>query len=108
MKKLFNGRINRSMFIYGIGSSLIVATIVYLLNKLSPSPIIFLILIILIDVFIISLDIRRLHDLGYSGWWILVGLLPIVNTFCFLYLLVKGGHPKQNKYGPQPMTKHLF
>lgn len=48
-------------------------------------------------VFIPSLavSIRRMHDLGRSGWWILV---PIVNIV-FLFL---NGQPQANEYGPDP------
>jgi uncharacterized membrane protein YhaH (DUF805 family) len=43
----------------------------------------------------IAVGIRRMHDLGRSGWWI---LFPVVN-FVFLFL---DGQPEENEYGPNP------
>jgi len=43
----------------------------------------------------IAVGIRRMHDLGRSGWWI---LFPVVN-FVFLCL---DGQPEENEYGPNP------
>ena len=40
----------------------------------------------------LSVAIRRMHDLGISGWWI---LLPIGN----LFLLLKRGETEKNRYG---------
>lgn len=43
---------------------------------------------------------KRLHDLGHSGWWQVLGLLPVVNLIVGLYMLLRPGNPKPNKYGP--------
>jgi uncharacterized membrane protein YhaH (DUF805 family) len=48
--------------------------------------------------------IRRLHDTDASGWWALLALIPLVNLFFFLYLLLKAGTPGPNRYGPQRET----
>jgi uncharacterized membrane protein YhaH (DUF805 family) len=48
--------------------------------------------------------IRRLHDLDGSGWWALLALIPLVNVFFFLFLLLKAGTPGPNRYGPQRET----
>lgn len=47
----------------------------------------------------ICLFIRRLHDVGKSGNYWFLGLIPILNLYV-LYLLIKRGDPKINKYGP--------
>jgi uncharacterized membrane protein YhaH (DUF805 family) len=43
---------------------------------------------------------RRLHDMGRSGWWALLMLLPILNMLVFLVLAVFPGDTGPNKYGP--------
>lgn len=48
--------------------------------------------------------IRRLHDVDASGWWALLALIPLVNLFFFLYILLKAGTPGPNRYGPQRET----
>jgi len=48
--------------------------------------------------------IRRLHDVDTSGWWGLLALVPLVNLFFFLYLLLKAGTPGPNRFGPERVT----
>lgn len=40
----------------------------------------------------LAIIIRRLHDIGKSGWWILVALIPIAGIFWLLFLLCKKGN----------------
>jgi uncharacterized membrane protein YhaH (DUF805 family) len=49
----------------------------------------------------IAVAIRRLHDTSRSGWWILIGLIPIVGWIILIvfYLQDSAG---ENGYGPSP------
>lgn len=40
---------------------------------------------------IVFLVIRRLHDLGKSGWWIVLLSLPVVNVYIIYLLFIKKG-----------------
>jgi len=46
--------------------------------------------------------IRRLHDTGRTGWWILIAFVPIVGGIILLIFMVLDGNPGENKYGPDP------
>jgi uncharacterized membrane protein YhaH (DUF805 family) len=50
----------------------------------------------------ISVSIRRLHDTDHSGWWILIGLIPIIGFIVLLVFYVREGDAGENKYGPPP------
>jgi len=50
----------------------------------------------------IAVTLRRLHDIGRSGWWILSVLVPIVGSIVLLVFMVQDGQPGQNQYGPNP------
>ena len=50
----------------------------------------------------IAVTIRRLHDTGRSGWWILIVLVPIVGWIVLLIFMVIDSQPGQNAYGPSP------
>ena len=50
----------------------------------------------------LAVTVRRLHDTGRSGWWILIQLIPLVGVFILLYFLVSDSNPGQNAYGPSP------
>lgn len=50
----------------------------------------------------IAVAVRRLHDTGRSGWWILINLLPILGSIVWLVLMLLAGEPRDNRYGPDP------
>jgi uncharacterized membrane protein YhaH (DUF805 family) len=52
----------------------------------------------------LSVSIRRLHDTDHSGWWVLIGLIPIVGFIVLLIFYVRESDPDENKYGPPPVT----
>lgn len=45
---------------------------------------------------------RRLHDTGHKGWWILIGLIPLVGWIVLLVFLLMDSTPGDNAYGPNP------
>ena len=49
----------------------------------------------------IAVSVRRLHDIGKSGWWYLLVLLPIVGPIVLLVFFVMDSKP-DNQYGPNP------
>ena len=46
--------------------------------------------------------VRRLHDVGKSGWMFLISLIPLVGSIWILVLLVTDSKPGENKWGPNP------
>jgi uncharacterized membrane protein YhaH (DUF805 family) len=50
----------------------------------------------------LAVGVRRLHDVGKSGWWILIGVIPIIGAIWLLVLLVTDGQAGDNEYGPDP------
>jgi uncharacterized membrane protein YhaH (DUF805 family) len=46
--------------------------------------------------------IRRLHDAGKTGWWALVGFIPLVGAIVLLVFTVTDSSPGENKYGISP------
>lgn len=47
----------------------------------------------------LAVGVRRLHDIDRSGWWLLLGLIPIVGTLVLLYFLVQPGTVGSNRFG---------
>ncbi len=52
--------------------------------------------------------IRRLHDLGKSGWLVLITFIPLVNILFYLYLLFGKGDPDENEYGEPPRPNQWY
>jgi uncharacterized membrane protein YhaH (DUF805 family) len=46
--------------------------------------------------------VRRLHDVGKSGWWIFISLIPLVGGIWLFILMVTDSQPGDNQYGPNP------
>jgi len=52
----------------------------------------------------LSVGVRRLHDTSRSGWWLLLGLIPIVGALILIYFTVHDSDPGDNRFGPNPKT----
>ena len=63
-----------------------------------------LLFVLIYTYFAFVITIRRLHDVNLSGWWSLLGFVPLLNFFFYLYLLLKKGHPSSNIYAPVRRT----
>jgi uncharacterized membrane protein YhaH (DUF805 family) len=50
----------------------------------------------------LAVSVRRLHDSGRSGWWLLLVCVPILGWLVLLYFYVQEGQPGDNEYGPNP------
>ncbi|WP_038211954.1 DUF805 domain-containing protein [Xenophilus azovorans] len=44
---------------------------------------------------------RRLHDIGKSGWFLLLCIIPLVNLY-LIYLMVQPSQPESNSFGAPP------
>jgi len=50
----------------------------------------------------IACSIRRLHDIGRSGWWFLIYPVPVLGLFVLLLFYLEPGQPGRNRFGPDP------
>ena len=50
----------------------------------------------------LAVAVRRLHDVGKSGWMFFIGLIPLVGTIWLLVLMVKDSQQGTNKWGENP------
>lgn len=50
----------------------------------------------------LSLSVRRLHDVGRSGWYLLLAFIPCIGGIILLVFALTEGDPQQNAYGPDP------
>lgn len=51
----------------------------------------------------IAVGIRRLHDTDRSGWWLLIGLVPLVGGIVLLVFFCSKGTTGPNRFGPDPL-----
>ena len=90
----FNGRSSRSEYwwmflISGLASAV-----------LSSIPIIGGLASLAILVPTVAVSIRRLHDIGKSGWYMLMGLIPVAGFIIMLIFYCQHSQPEANQWGP--------
>jgi uncharacterized membrane protein YhaH (DUF805 family) len=101
----FSGRINRSKFLAAI---LIYLPLSILSLRFLDAPQGTSAPLLTISILILWAmpTCKRLHDIGHSGWWQLLGAIPIINIALGLYLLIKKGVDGPNQFGDDPLEKH--
>lgn len=55
----------------------------------------------------LAAGVRRLHDIDKSGWWILIGIIPIVGWILVIVWFCTDSKP-DNQYGPNPKNPTGF
>ena len=50
----------------------------------------------------LSVTVRRLHDVGKSGWWIFISLITFIGGIWLFILTITDSQPGENAYGPSP------
>jgi uncharacterized membrane protein YhaH (DUF805 family) len=56
----------------------------------------------------LAVGVRRLHDTGRTGWWILIALIPLIGTIVLIVFLATEGNAGDNQYGPDPKAAERF
>lgn len=47
-----------------------------------------------------AVQVRRLHDVGRSGWWLALAVAPLIGPAALLMLYLMPGTPEANRFGP--------
>lgn len=105
------GRIRRSTWAARVfGGGLVVGLTVALMSAVLPEGeggaelalLPTLALVLGFVVFRIIQDVKRLHDLGRSGWFVVFAFVPAINFLYLIFVLFVDGQPHRNEYGPDP------
>jgi uncharacterized membrane protein YhaH (DUF805 family) len=105
----FEGRSTRTeywMFVLFnfIFSAVITLLAALLVNYLELTLFVFLPYLYSIAVLLPSLavSVRRLHDIGKSGWWILISLIPFIGSIILIVFYCQDSQTSENQYGTNP------
>lgn len=105
----FNGRARRKEYWMFILINLIFVVVAAFIDAILGSV---GILTFLYSIFIflpsLAVTVRRLHDTGRSGWWLLIGLVPLIGIFVLLFYMVQDGDNFDNDFGPNPKELELL
>ncbi len=63
-----------------------------------------------VAVFIPSLAVcvRRLHDIGKSGWWLLISFIPLIGLIWLIVLFVQDSQAGSNEWGANPKGEDVI
>ena len=99
----FDGRARRAEFWWYFLANLIISVVFNILAAIASFFIIFSFiygLAVLIPG--IAVGIRRLHDTDKSGWWLLIGLIPLVGAIVLIVFFATEGTRQSNQWGASP------
>lgn len=106
----FQGRSRRSeywwfflfQFLFSIVGQIVIGILAAAIPILGAVlGIVFLIALLALILPGIAVSIRRLHDLDKSGWWLLIGLIPLAGLI-LLYWFCLTGTDGDNRFGSDP------
>ncbi|MGK0365304.1 MAG: uncharacterized membrane protein YhaH (DUF805 family), partial [Saprospiraceae bacterium] len=97
----FKGRARRSEYWYFTLFVMIAGIAAMVIDSLLwETPILYFLVILASIVPSLSVAVRRLHDVGRSGWFYLIALIPLIGAIILLIWFCTDGKSGPNKWGP--------
>jgi uncharacterized membrane protein YhaH (DUF805 family) len=99
----FDGRASRPAYWWWFLFAVLAAIVANILDRVVLDTT-FVSAIVSLGLFLpgLSVAIRRLHDTDHSGWWVLIGLIPIVGWIVLLIFYLRQSDPTENRFGSPP------
>jgi uncharacterized membrane protein YhaH (DUF805 family) len=98
----FSGRARRSEFWWFYLFTVICFIVVAIIDAAIGNSILEFVLLLALILPSLAASMRRLHDTGRSGWWVLIGLVPFVGAIILIVFECGDSQPGTNQYGPSP------
>ncbi len=61
-----------------------------------------LVAVLILAIPTLAVTVRRLHDAGSSGWWVLMYFICCLGALALYIMCLRGSQSGANKYGPPP------
>ena len=94
----FSGRASRSAFWWFALGAIIINIVIAIIARAAHVVVLQYVVDIIVALVSLSLAVRRLHDTNRSGFWWLIGLIPIIGGIVLLVFYCLPGTPGPNKY----------
>lgn len=99
----FSGRARRKEYwMFSLINILIYTALIFIEISLGGIGLIAGVYILAVFIPTLAVTVRRLHDSGRSGWWILITFLPIIGGIIFFIFMLLDSSPEQNQHGASP------
>jgi len=109
----FSGRARRSEYWYYLLTNFIVVMLLFIISGFLSflhyslgivGMILYFLYLALTIVPSLAVIVRRLHDVGKSGWYYFIAFIPFIGFIWLLVLLVTDSEYGTNAWGPNPKT----
>jgi len=95
---VFKGIASRPEYWYFVLFNLIISIILSIINSILNNDILGTLYSLVILIPSIAVSVRRLHDIGKSGWMMLILLIPLIGFIWFIVLMARPSKKGENKY----------
>ena len=99
----FSGRARRTeywmFFLFNFVIAIGVSVVDYVLGTTGILGLLFALAILIPSI---AVGVRRLHDTDRSGWWLLIGFVPLIGAIVLIIFLVLDSSPGDNRFGANP------
>jgi uncharacterized membrane protein YhaH (DUF805 family) len=101
----FNGRASRQEYwMFTLFNIIFVVVAMVVDGVLGLGFIIYMLYMLAVLIPGIAVFVRRMHDIGKSGWWFFISLIPLIGGIWLLVLLATDGSSEDNNYGTSLKT----
>ncbi|MER6192195.1 DUF805 domain-containing protein [Streptomyces cyaneofuscatus] len=98
----FSGRARRKEYWMFTLISFVISLVLSIIGNLIGADFLSYIYAVAILIPTLAVAVRRLHDTSRSGWWLLIGLIPLVGFIILIVFLASEGKQEPNQYGTNP------
>ncbi|WP_370409633.1 DUF805 domain-containing protein [Streptomyces fradiae] len=98
----FSGRARRQAFWMFFLFNFIFSAVASILDSVLGITLISPIYVLAVLIPYLAVAVRRLHDTGRSGWWLLISLIPLVGFIILIVFWASEGEQQHNAHGPNP------
>lgn len=101
----FTGRARRKEYwMFTLVNLLIMLALVIIQEAAGITPLLTGLYSIAVVVPTLAVGVRRMHDTGRSGWFMLVSFVPVLGVFLFAILAALDSEAGTNDFGPSPKS----
>lgn len=100
----FEGRACRSEYWYFILFIFIASLVLQVVDLAITGGLLYIIFALATLVPCLAVAVRRLHDTDRSGWWYLIGLVPVVGAIVLIVWFCSRGSVGDNSFGADPLA----
>jgi uncharacterized membrane protein YhaH (DUF805 family) len=98
----FSGRASRSEYWWFVLGCFLIGATLGVIDVALDGAILTSLFVLGLIIPSIALNVRRLHDTGRSGWYVLLSLIPLFGPLVLLVFYASQGDKRANAYGPVP------